>query len=639
MLPADYVTSKQGTGLVHTAPAFGQDDYKLALKHDLKTSCIIDEKGFYSANSSDQNENYHILKDLDLIGKNVLDSNTIAHIEGLLSEKLVYKHDHVHSYPYDWRTKKPVIIRTSQQWFINTNKLKEKALEALKNVKIRPSNIANTMSSTLSTRPYWCISRQRVWGLPIPCLYETNDDQNKPIINDNLINKIKKLIQNDGNVDFWWSNKYDNELKNCVENLNDKKFHKSNDILDIWFDSGSSFNTVLKDFDKQADLYCEGYDQFSGWFQASLLLSVALNDKAPYKTILVHGFTVDEKNRKMSKSIGNVIEPMHAIKGNAKKKIPQCGNDVLRFWIVHEYHKTQIQFGQDILNKMSKRVFEIRSIIRFLVSNINDFDENSNKIEYENLLEPDKYMLHKLTSIVNQANELYNDYNLNKIILLIENFLLIDVSSFYIRLLKDRLYCEAQFSFQRQSAQYVLLKLLENCLIILAPILPHLCEEAFRNSILFTKFYPNCSSLFQTNLKFNVNSSQKWTNYKIDRLFQVLDPLKVQFNSIVQSNNAALYEICIKSDENLIKQLKINNTNNWLIDYFGCLNVSFQVIDSNASLQTNNEFDGVVLLEVNKSTDKYACVRCRRYINDKNECLCERCTKVVSEFDKNKKAL
>ena len=612
LISSEHVTSKQGTGLVHIAPAFGHDDFKLAIKNNLKTVCSIDENGNYDLNDES-------FKKLSISGKNAFDDNTIKIIERILDDKLLHKHSYVHSYPYDWRTKKPVIIRSSQQWFINTELLKDRALELLKSVKIRPQNMSNSMISTLSNRSYWCISRQRVWGLPIPCLFDPKNESAE-IIDDALIQNVKRLIKTDGNANFWWSNKYDKEL-NAID------FLKSKDIFDIWFDSGSSFNSVLNS--EKADLYCEGVDQFSGWFQASLLLSAALNNQSPYKAILVHGFVVDEQNRKMSKSVGNIIEPLHAIKGNTKKKIPECGNDVLRFWLLSEYHKNQIPIGAEILEKMKQRVFGIRSILRFLIGNTNDFNKEE-LIEYDLLLEPDKYLLHQLSVLVKQTCENYEDMNLNKILIPIENFLLGDVSGFYIKSSKDRLYCEKKNSNLRKCAQTVLLHTLEKCLIMLGPVMPHLMEEAYTNSILFNN-KAELPSLFQSKLSFKSIYNPQWQNENVNNLFTALAVIKNTVNSIIKSKNLALYEVIITLDKNFNELFGFDfNKQNWLPDYFGCSNVKLEFTDlipSKCVIINSKEYKyDVNLVEL---ADKYSCLRCRRFINDTKDCLCDRCSIVI----------
>ena len=236
MLPSDHVGSKTGTGLVHIAPALGQDDFKLAIRHDLQTKCVVNEQGRYDAGDS-------ILQSFQLCGESVLDPKTNEKIKKILGGSVLHSHVYTHSYPYDWRTKKPCIIRSSMQWFIDTNQLKADSLEALGKVNIRPSNVIGSMNGTLASRPYWCISRQRSWGLPIPCLFT---DDGKEVITKELVEEVKASIQKDGNVDFWWTNNRGEQLFKTSEKENVKS--KSKDIFDIWFDSGSSFNSILGTF-------------------------------------------------------------------------------------------------------------------------------------------------------------------------------------------------------------------------------------------------------------------------------------------------------------------------------------------------------------------------------------------------------
>jgi isoleucyl-tRNA synthetase len=589
----------------------GQDDFKIGIKHNLTTTCAIDELGKYVNDDK-------ILNNHGLNGLLALDENTTKKIKSILNESVLHEHDYIHSYPYDWRTKKPCIIRSSMQWFIDTNKLKEDSLNILKNIRIRPNNVSNSMTTSLSSRPYWCISRQRSWGLPIPCFYDKNDkDKKNAILDKNLIENLKQLIRTDGNVDFWWTNKYDQRLKSNNENV-----QKSSDIFDIWFDSGSSYNCVLDSNENTADLYCEGVDQFSGWFQSSLLLSVAQRNQSPYKNLLVHGFVVDENNRKMSKSIGNVIEPIQAIRG-IQNKLPQAGIDVLRFWVTHEYYKPQIQIGPQIIEKFIKRVFEIRSILRFIVGNLNDMD--GNLVEYENMLPLDKYILNRLNDLLETVVENYEDYNLSKSLITTENFFLTQLSSFYIKSIKDRLYCDSKNSFKRRSAQSALYHILSKSLVMLAPILPHLTEEAYYHSILKINKNNDQDTLFRSNLNMNIN--QEWNDKSIDSLFEIVEKIRNKYYNLIQSENSAIYDIKLECNQELYNLLKKYDANEWLIECFGCSNLHINQNNNNNNLNEINSFQ----LTVDKINDKkHVCIRCRKYNSNEQNTLCDRCNKVIS---------
>jgi isoleucyl-tRNA synthetase len=514
-------------------------------------------------------------------------------------------------------------------------------------VKIRPQTTMNSMISSIKSRTYWCISRQRFWGLPIPCLIKKiqkngEKEEEEVVINENFIQNLKSLIVKKGGIDFWWTNESDNEIKKDT----DSEVRKSTDILDIWFDSGSSFNSVLTNHDKIADLYCEGIDQFTGWFQSSLLLSIATRKQSPYKSLLVHGFVVDENNHKMSKSLGNVIEPKQAIEG-VPNKLPQCGLDVLRFWICHEYYKPQIQIGGEILEKFKKRVFDLRSVVRFIAGNIHDLDVDKDLVDYEKLLPIDKYILSKLSDLVDDTRREYDDMNLNKVISPIEKFTLTHLSGFYVSCVRDRLYCERVNSFSRRSSQTSLYLIMTKLLPIIAPIMPHLAEEAFHYSILSKNRNKNeMSCLFKS--EFNLQKNDfNFKNKNIEELFEIIEQMRKNYFETVINNqleNPAKFEIVIKCDNKLYDILKtIDNTikdsySLWLTEFFGgCSSVT---LDNCSTADLNNENKKVINLNdsaqyefeliTNKVTDKYPCERCRRFDSSKINDLCSRCNQILN---------
>ncbi|KAG8584441.1 hypothetical protein GDO81_008829 [Engystomops pustulosus] len=317
LLAANHVTMGKGTGLVHTAPAHGIEDYGVASHHKLPVDCLVDEAGRFTAEAG-----------ADLESKVVLEDGNEAVIQMLLGTKNLMKEESfVHSYPYDWRTKKPIIIRASKQWFVNTANVKDKAQEVLKKVKFTPASAASRMTEMLDRRTYWCISRQRSWGVPIPVFYhkETRDS----LINRHTVGHIIKLVEQHGS-DVWWTHPIEELLPKSVLEQASKgasalDYEPGRDVLDIWFDSGTSWAHVLDDAEQRADVYMEGKDQLGGWFQSSLLTSVASRNKAPYKNVVVHGFTLSEKGEKMSKSLGNVVDPDVIINGGKVRSFSLIG--------------------------------------------------------------------------------------------------------------------------------------------------------------------------------------------------------------------------------------------------------------------------------------------------------------------------
>lgn len=349
IVPSDHVSDQLGTGLVHIAPAHGSDDFLLSLKHNLQCVNAVDFRGYLNCPTIPSLHN-----------QNALDkAEGIQSILKYLNSNLLHHYEFQHSYPYDWRAKKPVLVLGSQQWFIDTMRLRDNAKERIVNeVTIFPEGGEKSFLSMITQRPYWCISRQRFWGVPIPAFY-TKDEQSQLVINEEMIEHLVKLVDENNSIDFWWStNDIKELLPKSMHNQADQ-LERGKDIFDVWFDSGSSFNTVLKDFNCRANLYCEGHDQFNGWFLSSLLLSSASQSSAPFSNLFVHGFVVDKNNQKMSKSIGNVIEPSHIIFGGGKEKFQANGLDVCREWVVRESYKQQCKISEEDLNKINKRIYEV----------------------------------------------------------------------------------------------------------------------------------------------------------------------------------------------------------------------------------------------------------------------------------------
>ncbi|XP_018570506.1 isoleucine--tRNA ligase, mitochondrial [Anoplophora glabripennis] len=463
-LNGPHATATKGTGLVHTAPAHGPDDFIVALNNRMSVVDMVNEEGCYRSEAGSELE-----------GKYVLSEGTEKVLE-LIKPDLMNLGEITHSYPYDWRTKKPVIIKASRQWFIDTNAIKGRALELLEDVKIVPHDKSEKYKKNLMTqiqkRPYWCISRQRKWGVPIPVFY--NKDTSEIIINEDTTDHLCNLLEQHG-TDFWWKLDMKHLLPENLCSTPPELIEKGEDIMDIWFDSGISWAVALEG-EKVADLYLEGVDQFTGWFQSSLLTSVALRDKAPYKTVYVHGFAVDENGVKMSKSLGNVVDPAE-ITGGKKGKKPY-GVDTLRWWVAcHANQASLAHVSPTALQSSAEEVQKIRSVLRFALGTLADYQQSEN--DGNNLLLIDKYMLHLLYQFHKQVTEAANEYQFHKVSHAVINLLTNEVSALYYMAIKDRLYCDGVDSTTRRAAQYTLTQIFEIVTRSIAPIVPHLAEEMY----------------------------------------------------------------------------------------------------------------------------------------------------------------
>ncbi len=475
----DHVTAESGTGLVHTAPNHGQDDFVVGKKYNLGMISLVDDRGIFNDDAGEELAGLSVLKEGNAKVVEILAAN------GTLIKEEAYNH----KYPYDWRTKKPVIVRATVQWFASVDGFREQALKSIKEVTWIPANGENRITSMVQERSDWCISRQRTWGVPIPVFYD--EETNEPLLTEETVDYIQALIAEHGS-DIWWEKEVD-ELLPATYRDNGRKYRKGTDTMDVWFDSGSSWAGVLGGESHEskiapyamnypADMYLEGSDQHRGWFQSSLLTSVATNGYAPYKTVLTHGFVLDEKGQKMSKSLGNIVDPMVIINGGKdQKKEPPYGADVIRLWAASVDYSGDVPIGKTILAQMSDMSRKIRNTARFLLSNLFDFDPAKDAVPYAELSESDRYILHRLAEVTKDITEAYEKFQFFHFFQTIQNFCTVDLSNFYLDIAKDRLYISAANAPRRRSCQTVLMYCLEAITKAIAPVLSHTAEDIWQH--------------------------------------------------------------------------------------------------------------------------------------------------------------
>ena len=458
MLEARFVTTEQGTGIVHCAPSHGPDDFNLCLNNGIKAIETVDDDGKYTKNVS-LFEGLHIFK-----------ANPVV-IEKLKGQnKLLSNGELVHSYPHSWRSKAPLVHRATPQWFISmeSHKLRSKALKAIDDTTFYPSKGKERLKSMIETRPDWCVSRQRVWGVPLPIF--VNKKSNEILIDDEVFENIANIYEKEGS-DCWFS---DDPQKFLGSKYKAEDFEKLSDIVEVWFDSGSTHSFVLekrKDLKWPASMYLEGSDQHRGWFHSSLLESCGTRGKAPFESILSHGFVVDGKGLKMSKSLGNVIAPEDILK--------KYGADILRIWVAASNYAEDLRIDYSILDQHSESYRKIRNTFRYLLGNINDKfeDVNLDKIDIESLPELEKFMLNKVYILDEKFKICFEKYDFHNLYKDLLNFCTVDLSAFYFDIRKDTLYCDPIDSEKRNSCVTILNILLKSLLRWFAPILSFTTEE------------------------------------------------------------------------------------------------------------------------------------------------------------------
>ncbi|GHT59260.1 isoleucine--tRNA ligase [Endomicrobiia bacterium] len=601
---AGFVSMEDGTGIVHIAPGHGHEDYQAGLEYGLEIISHVNGKGLYTKEVPEF-ENIHIFKANPLI------------IEKLNGEgKILATLKIEHSYPHCWRCKKPIIFRATSQWFLSVehNGLRKKLLDLVKDVNWIPAYGETRMISMLESRPDWCLSRQRLWGVPIPVFY--CKDCGKPLLDTKVIDKISALFGEEGS-DLWFEASEEELLKDTgakCSSCNSANFKKEEDILDVWFDSGISYEAVLssknyKELEFPADLYLEGSDQHRGWFQTSMIPSVAIKGKTPYKNVLTHGFVVDGRGRKMSKSVGNVI--------SSEQLINKYGADIVRLWIASSDYKEDIRISDEIIKSLSDTYRKIRNTVRFLLGNVGDL-ELKNTLSFKNMQEIDQNALSRLQHLISNVTAAYESYEFHKAVTAINNFCTVFLSGFYLDALKDTLYCDKKDSTDRISAQSSMIEICSVIIRLVSPVLSFTSEEAWRE---LRKLIPSlCESVFLANFP-TANSKyilqaemfEKWEKILDIRREALSVYEKLRQDKVIGSNLEASLDVTYGQKYNdFFKDLKLINL------VFGSWDVRYKISDKEDEL----------IIKASKSEYK-KCARCWKHIDGIQDDLCQRCLEVV----------
>lgn len=601
----DYVTDDSGTGIVHLGPGHGADDYRVGKKYNLPIICTVDSKGYMIDAGDEVNGLFY--EDCSTKVIEILKENG-----NLLSTK-----DLVHAYPHDWRTKKPVIFRATAQWFCSVSKIKEKLVEEADKVNYIPSWGKVRFENMLTGRDDWCISRQRLWGVPIPIFY---GEDGQALLDQKLFDHVEALFAEYGS-DIWYEKDVKDLLPEGYTNSHSPNgiFTKEKDIMDVWFDSGSSFlgSDIALNHPFPADIYFEGNDQYRGWYNASMILSVAYTNQSPFKQILTHGFIVDQYGEKFSKSKKNGIDPVSICN--------QFGADILRLWTTSiDYTTAEIKLSQDLLKVCADQYRKIRNTFKFMITNLDD-DDNGNHFDIayqpKDLSLVDKMMLNKLKVVLADMKKAYDAYDFSQVTSTITNFFVNDLSSFYLDFKKDTLYCDGVNSTSRRNTQYVLYTIIKSLAIAYSPILAFTCEEIYRAiDIKDRKFsvaledYPVLGEIDE-----ELSAQYKQFLELRDHVNLVLEPYRK--NGVIGSSAEASVIYACKSEEEkaLIKSFKEE-------ELVKILQVShFELGDED---------------KVYKHTGT-KCDRCWNYFDDtvevESQHVCHRCHEVITSLTKEEK--
>jgi len=587
-----------GTGAVHTAPGYGKEDYLCGLKNNLEIIVTVDSKGHQTEGAGPFAGMYYAKSDKEII--KWLDENNL-----LLAKQTIN-----HSYPHCWRCKHPVIFRATNQWFASIDGFRESALNAIKGVKWFPEWGEERISRMIEDRNDWCISRQRTWGVPLPIFY--CEECEKEFVNAESIEKVKDIVKKHG-TNEWFDMDAEELLPNNAkcEKCGATKFKKETDIMDVWFDSGSTHESVFAERGlPEANLYLEGSDQYRGWFQSSLLTSIAAKGKAPYKEVVTHGYVVDEQGRKMSKSLGNGIDPLQMVN--------ELGADILRLWVLSSDYTSDVSISKNILKQVSETYRKIRNTARFILGNIDGLDVNS-LLDYNELEEIDKFALIKLNKLIDDCTKAYDEYDFNKAYQTINTFCVVDMSNFYLDIIKDRLYTAKYDSKLRKSAQTAMYIILDALVRILAPMTCFTAEEIWKymphknnenvESVMLTD-YPQVNSMFE-----NKQLEEKWN--KIIKIREDVSKKLEEARASKLIGHSLNAKVIISEDDNEFEFL--NNNKQLLMTVF--IVSDLEIVKGNKDIQ-------VVIANGEK------CERCWMYsetvgMDNENPTICKRCSEAL----------
>lgn len=605
----EHVTLDAGTGSVHTAPGHGLEDYEVGCKYGIEVFSPLDGQGIWTDSVGIS----------DLVGVPYYKGNSMV-IEMLQKcGALLQQQDIQHSYPHCWRCKKPVIYRATPQWFVKVDKFRDKALEAVHNVKWIPASGENRIGNMVESRTDWCISRQRAW-VPIPIFY--CEDCGEVICSDETIENVAKLFEKESS-DAWVKYSAEELLPQgfVCPKCGKAHFRKEKDIMDVWFDSGVSWRAVVE---KRADelghtpvdMYLEGSDQHRGWFQSSLLTSVATQGKAPYKQVLTHGFVFGEDGRKMSKSLGNYIRPDDIIKN--------YGADILRLWAASVDYRNDIKIGNNIVGQLTEIFKKTRNTARFLIGNLFDFNPATDYVQYDELKNIDKFALHKLNKLIAEVTEAFENYEFYKYFQCLQNFAAVDLSSFYLDIVKDRLYTAGKKSLSRRACQTVLFENLMALVRILAPVMPHQAEDIWQNIPEVQR-----GGLISILLSDWPVVNEKWNNVQLEEDFtkilksrevvsRAIEPLRAD-KKVGSSLEVAVY---VKADDDTV--LKANSAD--LADIYI---VSQATLATDAPSEVLNEYseEGYTVWVTKAKGEK--CTRCWKYRELNEDGICPDCADAI----------